>query len=178
MCGRFYYMLNTNSKEGRIIKSLVEQLSIMDFKQGEVFPSQKILTLVLEKKVVAKVCTWGLLGFNQHLLINARSETIAQKPTFKKILQNRCVIPCNGFYEWNQDKEKIYIQKVGQETIYLAGLYDQERCLIVTGESTSTMRQIHHRTPLILNKRQMIAYLNHDLDPSVDNQDLSFTLSL
>lgn len=125
MCGRFYYMLNNASKEGRIIKSLVQQLSIDDFKQGEVFPSQKILALVLEEKIVPKVFTWGLLGFNQKLLINARNETINQKPTFKKILANRCAIPCNGFYEWDKDKQKTYIQKDGLETIYLAGLYDE-----------------------------------------------------
>lgn len=39
------------------------------------------------------------------------------------------------------------------------------------------MKEIHHRTPLILNKMQMIAYLNHDLQPVVDNQGLVFTIT-
>lgn len=177
MCGRFYYILNTLSKDGRIIKSLVQQLSIDDFMQGEVFPSQRILTLVLVDKIIPKVCTWGLLGFQQRLLINARNETVSQKPTFKRILHNRCVIPCNGFYEWNQDKQKIYIQKEGIETMYLAGLYDDDRCVILTGEATNQMKEVHHRTPLILNKTQMIAYLNHDLQPIVDNKDLVFMIT-
>lgn len=175
MCGRYYFVLD-ESKEGNYIKRLMEQYSIFQFEQGEIFPSQDVLALINEKgKCKPKVFKWGL-QLKNNLLINARSETIKEKTTFKRILDHRCVIPCNGFYEWEKrgsKKQKYMIRKKEEDIIYLAGLYDDENLVILTGEAENEMRAIHHRTPLLLNHNDMQKYLNHTLDAHVDNQDLS-----
>lgn len=176
MCGRYYFVLDETS-EGKYIKKLCEQFSIFQFEQGEIFPSQEVLALIqMDDQCIPKVFNWGI-QMRSHLLINARSETINEKAIFKKMLQHRCVIPCNGFYEWKKSgsqKHKFMIKKQNQEVIYLAGLYDEKQHLVIlTGESKNEMKLIHHRTPLLLDHCQMQKYLNYSVDASVDNEDLS-----
>lgn len=175
MCGRFYFVMD-DTKEGEYIKKLCEQFSIYQFEQGEIFPSQDVLALISDQeKCMPKVFKWGL-ELRNNLIINARSETIKEKATFKRILNHRCVIPCNAFYEWKKvgtQKHKYMVKKRESEIMYLAGLYDQENLVILTGESEHEMKAIHHRTPLLLNHMDMQKYLNHALDAVVDNQDLS-----
>lgn len=175
MCGRFYFVMD-ESKEGKYIKKLCEQFSIYQFEQGEIFPSQDVLALIRDQeKCKPKVFKWGL-ELKNNLLINARSETIEEKVTFKRILNHRCVIPCNGFYEWKKSgskKHKYMIRKKEEDIIYLAGLYDDKNLVILTGESENDMKAIHHRTPILLNHSDMQKYLNHTLGAYVDNEDLS-----
>lgn len=174
MCGRYFVELD-ESEIARKIKQRLRQLSIDDYATQEVFPGQFALVLVPSKNgIEVDVKKWGIESKN--LLINARSETIHEKYTFKKITKNRCVILANGFYEWNK-KKKIYITKEDKPYMYLAGLYDHENHFVVlTGESEDKMKYIHHRTPIILNQEEMKDYLNFRIDPFVNNQNLHFEL--
>ncbi|NBK97608.1 MAG: SOS response-associated peptidase [Erysipelotrichia bacterium] len=175
MCGRYYFVID-ESKEGKYIQNLLTQFSFFQFEQGEIFPSQEVLALLNEKnQIVPKVFTWGI-EMNHKLIINARRETIKEKITFQKMLHNRCVIPCNYFFEWQKQdgqKHKYKIGKQGEEMIYLAGLYDCDRLVILTGEAEKEMCKLHHRTPLLLNHQNMQRYLNGQIEASVDNDDLS-----
>ncbi|MCC5963845.1 MAG: SOS response-associated peptidase [Rhodobacteraceae bacterium] len=97
------------------------------------------------------------------LLINARAETIAEKPAFRAAARSRrCLIPASGFYEWTKDdagnRLPWYIRPAQGDMLAFAGVWqvwerDATRhvtCAIVTCTANDTMAQIHHRMPVIL----------------------------
>jgi len=98
------------------------------------------------------------------LLINARSETIAEKPAFRSAARDRrCLIVATGFYEWTKDAEgkrlPWYIARSNAAPIAFAGVWQSwtkgddrlTTCAIVTTPANRHMAQIHHRMPLILD---------------------------
>jgi putative SOS response-associated peptidase YedK len=108
-----------------------------------------------------------------HRLINARAETLAEKPSFRSAFRRRrCIIPANGFYEWmatSGRKQPYYIRPSKDELFGFAGLYEHwkgpdgpvESCTIITTDANELMRPIHDRMPVIL---PVEAYA-HWLDP-------------
>lgn len=97
------------------------------------------------------------------LLINARAETIAEKPAFKAACrERRCLIPATGFYEWTKDAEgnrlPWYIHPTDEDVLAFAGVWqDWERdgvahrtCAIVTTQANDRMTAIHHRQPVTI----------------------------
>lgn len=106
------------------------------------------------------------------LLINARADTVAEKPAFRTaIRERRCLIPATGFYEWTVTAEKIrlpwYIHRRDREPIIFAGLWQEwERdgqhlttCAIVTTEANPAMSKVHHRMPVILDPADVALWL-------------------
>lgn len=179
MCGRFYFRLEGESPELQKLRLRTKQLEIFDFTQGEVFPTQKVLVLVKgDHKAQPTVKTWGFHNYQNNIVINARMEGIEQKKMFCPYVKNRCVIPCNGFYEWlkhGKQKDKILIAKKNQPLQYMAGFYNQlDEFVIVTGEASGAMASIHDRTPILLTKEQILPYLNNELPYQVDNENLVF----
>lgn len=179
MCGRFYFRLEGESVEVQTLLKRTKQLEIIDFMQGEVFPTQPVLVLIKgEKKAQPVIKNWGFHTFQDTLLINARMESIELKKTFGPYLKNKCVIPCNGFYEWmkhGKQKEKIFISKKDQPLQYMAGIYNEvNEFVIVTGPSEHSLMSIHDRSPILLTKEQILPYLNGELPYIVDNEDLIF----
>ncbi len=95
------------------------------------------------------------------LLINARAETLAQKPAFAEACRaRRCLIPASGFYEWTKDTQgnrlPWYIQAADATPLAFAGIWQswgqeaQKTCAIVTTAANQTLGAIHHRMPLVL----------------------------
>lgn len=90
-------------------------------------------------------------------MINARAETLAQRPAFRSAFQQRrCVIPATGFYEWRKDaggKTPIHFTLDGGQPFGLAGLWEEWHSLrtftIVTTEANATVAAVHHRMPVI-----------------------------
>lgn len=179
MCGRYFLKLDPSLLEGQRILEKVKQYNIYDFQEGEVFPSQKALVLLPhENTYIPSVQKWGMPGYKGNLLINARSEGIHEKYTFRPLLQNRCVIVANGFYEWVKQgtkKDKICIQKQKRPLLYMAGIYNaQQEFVIVTGASYGNMAALHGRTPILMDEEQMLAYLHMQREFVVDNEELTF----
>ncbi len=98
------------------------------------------------------------------LLINARAETIAEKPAFRAACRaRRCLIPATGFYEWTKDEDgnrlPWYIRPADADLLVFAGVWqDWERdgvahrtCAIVTTAANEKMSAIHHRQPVTLH---------------------------
>jgi len=106
-------------------------------------------------------------------LINCRSETMYEKPSFKNT--KRCVIFHNGWYEWQRkDKEKFPYYHYCLSNIF-AGLYNEIGCLILTRSSTNTINHIHHRQPLLLEDFEMSRYLyGEDILNSDANYNINF----
>ncbi len=106
------------------------------------------------------------------LLINARAETIAQKPAFKAACRaRRCLIPASGFYEWTKDEEggrdPWYITAKTKATLAFAGIWQDwskegetlRTCAIVTTSANTCMSAIHHRMPVILSQQDWPLWL-------------------
>ncbi|MCB2136511.1 MAG: SOS response-associated peptidase [Rhodobacteraceae bacterium] len=99
------------------------------------------------------------------LLINARADTIAEKPAFRAaVRERRCLIPTDGFYEWTREKGKVplpwFIHRADGRPLVLAGIWqDWERdgrrlstCAIVTTDAGPALAAIHHREPVVLEE--------------------------
>ena len=98
------------------------------------------------------------------LLINARAETIAEKPAFRAAVRaRRCLIPATGFYEWTKDAEgnrlPWYFTREDAEPLVFAGIYQAwdkgesalVTCAIVTTGASEWMSETHHREPVVLS---------------------------
>ncbi|MEH6475191.1 MAG: SOS response-associated peptidase [Sneathiella sp.] len=114
---------------------------------------------------------WGLIpswskdGSNSGSLINARSETVSTKPSFRSAFKSRrCLIPANGFFEWvktkDGSKQPYFIQGNSQPIFAFAGLWETwtnhegeeiESCTILTQAAEETFSHIHNRTPVTVN---------------------------
>ena len=135
-------------------------------KLGDVFPSDRAPILVASQdKVVVRTAVWGFPGFQgKGLLINARSETAEERPTFREpLLHRRCVVPTTGFYEWSKDKEKHLFQYENSPVVYLAGLWGEiggkRRYPILTTEPNQAVAAVHNRMPVLLAKEQVRPWL-------------------
>jgi len=114
--------------------------------------------------------SWGLIpnwakdDSRRAGMINARIETLKEKPAFKNLVgKNQCIVPIDGYYEWQQKGEtKIpyYFQSTNDSMLLLAGLWDQwinrsgetvTSFTIITREATESISDVHHRMPVILD---------------------------
>lgn len=129
---------------------------------------------------------WGLVPSwagdprvgNRH--INARAETVADKPAFKAAFQRRrCLIPADGFYEWQereQGKVPHFIHAAGGTPLALAGLWELWRdpedlegeplltCTIITTEASPELKELHERMPVMLEPKHWEPWLDSDFD--------------
>lgn len=184
MCGRFVF----NPYGNEILSSLVKKANARlmsdwqneDHEQtiepdkittGEVFPTNTILTLIGDKStknVGAFGTEWGIHA--KSLIINARSETIQERYTFKSLFSSyRCIIPTTGFYEWQhlEDKkkkgDKFYLGFGEDEPLFLAGLYkpqaNSKESVIITTASNESMKDIHDRMPVIIDAKNIRDWL-------------------
>ena len=122
---------------------------------------------------------WGLVPFwsktatTKYALINARSEGIETKPSFRSPFRHRrCIIPASGFYEWRHadgGKQPFFIRPIGGGTFALAGVWDHwegeegqviDSCSIITTTANTLMQAIHDRMPVILPAGSMTDWLN------------------
>ena len=106
-------------------------------------------------------------------MINARSETVTQKPAYRAAIKyRRCLIPADGFYEWQRDgrrKQPYYITLADESLFAFAGLWehwqsehgdDLESCAILTTEPNDMMRPIHDRMPVIIEPDNYASWLD------------------
>ena len=113
-------------------------------------------------------------------MINARSETAAQKPAFRTALrQRRCLIPADGFYEWKaagKKKQPYHITLRDGELFAFAGLWERwqrgeqavESCTILTTEANQLLRPLHDRMPVIISPDDYPRWLDPNLKQSGD----------
>ena len=151
MCSR--YELNTTNLEhvssrfSAKIQSGIPALS-------EIRPTNRVP--VIKPGGQVEMLHWGLEHpWNSKTLINARSETLEQKKTFKPLLENRCLVPASAYFEWRKNakkKIKTRIAPVDQDLIAFAGLFDDDRFTIITCVPSPAIAHIHGRMPVILER--------------------------
>jgi len=110
-------------------------------------------------------------------LINARAETVWEKPSFRKLAkEKRAIIPINGFYEWKRSggsKIPYYFDSSTEGAIALGGLYQVSKdgvmqCCVVTTEANKLMQPIHNRMPVVISADAMSDWLNSEDRQVVD----------
>jgi putative SOS response-associated peptidase YedK len=130
---------------------------------------------------------WGLVPFWARdasigaRMINARAETVAQKPAFRAAFaRRRCIVPMSGFYEWRRDgsrKVPYFIRPLNSELFAAAGLFERwpgrdgaepiESFTIITTGANELMRALHDRMPVLLQPAAFEAWL------SPENRDVA-----
>ncbi|MGZ8908051.1 MAG: SOS response-associated peptidase [Methylobacter sp.] len=159
-----------------------------------VAPSQNIPIVREEgEKRRFALARWGLIphwakdikiGYS---MINARAETVAEKPAFRNAFKHRrCLIPADGYYEWQaiagtKTKQPWFIVLRDREPMAFAGLWERwrspegeelESCSIIVTDANGIMRPIHERMPVILAADDWDAWLRSDGKDAVVLQSL------
>ena len=135
------------------------------------------------KRIVRSFLRWGLIPSWAkeeaigNRMINARAETIAEKPSFKRALQKRrCLVIADGFYEWKAEGKKktpMFIALRSRAPFGFAGLWEIWKapsgeaihsCTIITTTPNKLMESIHNRMPVILPREAETAWLDRTVD--------------
>ncbi|SFB16426.1 Putative SOS response-associated peptidase YedK [Lentibacillus halodurans] len=197
MCGRYTLLAD----ELEILQEFGIDQPIEDYQPSyNIAPGQNVLAIIHDgKQKRAGYLRWGLvpswakdekIGYK---MINARSESAHEKPSFKQLMaRKRCLIVADSFYEWQQgenEKQPKRIQPGNRALFAFAGLWDKWEndgkklftCTILTKEANDFMQDIHHRMPVILPKDKANAWITagdqtpaeaHHFLESLETEDL------
>ena len=133
-------------------------------------------TLVIRPAVSAYDAMLAQFGLPAHgggkMLINARSETVTQKPTFVDAFRNaRCLVLSDGWYEWDAARTPYHIHLKDKRLMAMAGLLfkrnDGFHFTIMTGAAQGELAALHHRTPLVLRKDMWWRWLTGTQDEAM-----------
>jgi putative SOS response-associated peptidase YedK len=188
MCGRYTITISADSAR--------EDLGIVQMPENyqprhNVAPTQPVAVVTSAAERKAEWMTWGLIPFwakdpgIASKLINARSETIAEKPAFKNAFsKRRCLILADGFFEWKKGagpkghSQPYYFHREDTKPFVFAGLWEFWRspnggevrtCTIITCEANELVRPVHERMPVMLGKEDMWAWLSTDQPASLQS---------
>jgi putative SOS response-associated peptidase YedK len=186
MCGRFVQNIPLETLQQNFNIRTTDSDIIPNY---NVAPTQEILTIIKhDNENTLEKLHWGLVPFWAKdisigsRMINARAETVASKPAFRNAFKKRrCLIPADGFYEWKGEKghkQPFYISIHSGKPFAFAGLWetwinkenDEESvyksCTITTTAASESVREIHHRMPVILDPDFYEKWLNIEIqDP-------------
>jgi putative SOS response-associated peptidase YedK len=180
MCGRFTLDPTTKLYERFQIQNRLEIKA-----RYNIAPTQDVPVIVRQSPNRIVLMRWGLIPHwakDESIgtkMINARAETITEKPSYRSLLPStRCIVPASGYYEWQateNGKQPYYIHADAGEFFPLAGLYDIWKnpegreiysFTIITTEPTVNLRSIHNRMPVILEPKAEEIWLDPDVtDP-------------
>lgn len=151
MCGRYALnralaQLRLNINASRIVDNDMRFTPSNNIAPGAVAP------VVMNQEI--HLLNWGIM-VDGRPRFNARSETVAEKYR-ADVTQRRCVIPADGYFEWNQEKKPFFFQNEDRGLMFLAGFYTRNgEFVILTREPSDEVRSVHHRMPIILNLSQI-----------------------
>ena len=177
MCGRFAITLPDDAMAA--LFDAVPGNDLPDVPNYNVCPTNQIHTVTSEDgHRRLRPMRWGFIPHwykspsDGPLLINARAETIAEKPAFRAACrERRCLGPASGFYEWTKDDEgnrlPWYLPPAKAEILTFAGVWQVwdkgeeplTTCAIVTTEANKPVSEIHHRMPVILARDDWAMWL-------------------
>ncbi|MBA2621866.1 MAG: SOS response-associated peptidase [Acidobacteria bacterium] len=184
MCGRFANRVKPEQikKEFKVSTS-----GALAFEPRYNIAPAQIIDAVLdgqEGRILAPL-KWGLVPSwakeaTANGMINARSETISEKPSFREAFKKRrCIIPASGFYEWQAArgkgtaKQPFYFYLNGREVFGFAGLWEEwldkttgellETCTIITAQANKLLKPVHDRMPVILHREDYDEWLDKNV---------------
>src|SRR6266851_6872236 len=164
MCGRYTLTIDVKT----IAETFGVAPTIETAPRYNIAPTQEVVSILSNGSVHLDWLQWGLIpswAKDESIgskMINARAETLAEKPSFKRLLRSkRCLVVADGFYEWrkeNGSKTPMYITLKNGAPFAFAGLWDQWKnpegqqvrsCTIITTEPNDVLVPIHNRMPEI-----------------------------
>ena len=177
MCGRFVLTVSDDKIAQLFEVDAVPKLPA----RYNIAPTQPVLGIRedADGHREAALLQWGLIPhWSKDVaisarMINARGETVADKPSFRTpFKRRRCILPANGFYEWQKregGKQPYYIHMADDEPFGMAGLWDVwskgeetyiESCTIITTSANEVVRPLHDRMPVILDPEDWDLWLD------------------
>jgi putative SOS response-associated peptidase YedK len=180
MCGRY-----TIAKPELIVIAFEPEARAaeIDGPRYNIAPMQSVpIIATLDGNRTLTDCQWGFVPHwakdpeIANRMINARGETVAEKPSFRSAFSShRCLIPADGFYEWQktaEGKQPIYFRVDDGDMFAFAGLYSRWQdslltCIIITTEPNELVKPIHLRMPVILPRDHWGAWM----DPQMTDKD-------
>lgn len=177
MCARYVFF------NGRVVQDDFGAVPLPDLQpRFNICPTQVVPAVIeREGKRQATLFQWGLVphwakdpSIGQKL-VNARGETLAEKPSFRGAYKyRRCIIPADGFYEWMGQKgakRPFYIHRADGKTMAFAGLWEEwetpeahlTTCTIVTTEANADVAPLHERMPVVLEGTDIDTWLDPDI---------------
>ena len=178
MCGRFALTISPLALAKLFQLDEVPELE----PRYNIAPSQAVAAVVKgreDAQRILKMMQWGLIPFWAKdssigsRMINARSETVAEKPSFRAAFRRRrCLVLADGFYEWQKldgAKQPFYVTLQDREAFAFAGLWERwegsengvvESCTLLTCEPNDLLHPIHNRMPVILNPEDYSLWLD------------------
>ena len=185
MCGRFAIY----SSLGELKKVFgIDAVTCEMEASYNIAPGNEVYAIVRQKDNRLGKLHWGLVPpwakdlSGASRLINARAETLQERPSFRRAFQERrCLIPADGFYEW-KERQPWYCTSATGSPCGFAGLWETWKgsddsvyhsCTIVTTQASDSMQEIHDRMPVILKPEAMQEWL----DPATtDYENLNMIL--
>ncbi len=177
MCGRFAFY----SPSEAVLKVFGVDEALAVDPRYNIAPTQHIAAVRDDKDGQREGCLlkWGLIPFWAkepsigNRMINARAETVAEKPAYRNAFKHRrCVVLADGFYEWRREgssKTPYFITTVSGEPFGLAGLWESwtdkatgehiESATLITTEANEYIAELHHRMPVALGPELATAWL-------------------
>lgn len=184
MCGRFALSaMLTDIAEEFSTSALPDRTLPVDW---NIKPTQDIYII---KNEAIKIASWGLIApwsknlndalRSQSQAINARSESVHEKPTFRNAFrQRRCLVPASGYYEWATElgryktKQPVFISRDDEKLLAFAGIFDRwispegeirDSVSIITRDAIGDLATVHNRMPLFLPRDRWDAWMNPKL---------------
>jgi putative SOS response-associated peptidase YedK len=184
MCGRFALSaMLTDIAEEFSTAGLPDRTLPVDW---NIKPTQDIYII---KNDEIKIASWGLVApwsknsveavRSQSQAINARSESVHEKPTFRKAFRsNRCLVPASGYYEWATElgryktKQPVFISRDDNKLLAFAGIYDRwispdgeikDSVAIITRDAVGDLAKVHNRMPLFLPRERWRTWMDSSL---------------
>jgi len=186
MCGR-YSLTAPDPAQLRARFAVAESVAVEP--HYNIAPGTDVLAVTTDRegRPRGEQLRWGLVptwakdtrvGFK---MINARAETLAERPAYRTAFERfRCLIPADGFYEWQPipgegRKQPFHITRADGELFAFAGLWsvwhrgapeELRSCTIITTAANSAVAPIHDRMPVILPREAEALWLAHDAPPA------------
>ena len=184
MCGRYRL-----SRRKQRIAEYFDTVDDIDWQpRYNIAPTQNVGIIRQDSSQAVRkfsLVRWGLIPYWAkdpnigHKMINARSETVLDKPAFREAFQNRrCLLPADGFYEWKRtgrSKQPIHLGMQDESLFAFAGIWDRwkdasgnlvETCSILTTTPNSLLAGVHNRMPVILEPGNYESWLDPGLKDS------------
>jgi len=181
MCGRFAFF----SPAEAITAAFGFDAPKVFAPRYNIAPTQDVMTVMRNPagELQWSLLHWGVVPFWAkdpaigNRMINARAETIADKPAYRTAFsRRRCLVPASGFYEWRKNDEgtktPYYISRTDGLPLAMAGIWDTwakgdeplHSFSVVTTDANDFMRDLHHRMPVILERDALESWLDQEAD--------------